>query len=410
MRDQISQLMESREVDLLWVTGASNECPEVYYLTGGVSLSAAWIIIRPGSKPLLIHGPMEREAAAESGLVTIDFGRLGREQIARRENDPLKVSLEMFVRLAEREGLKGRLALHGVADPGETHHLLTMIEQRLPQIRVVRDRPPVFESARATKDVDELDTMRGVAHDTVSCLEQIFNGLRACRARDGIVVDSDDEPVTIGRVKAELRAGMALRNLRESHETILGQGRDAGIPHASGNPDDPLRTGVATVFDIFPSRGGGGYFFDITRSFTIGRLDPEFEKLYAAVYDVQQAAIDSARAGMHGSELQGATCRKFEEAGHATVRSDPETTSGYVHSLGHGIGLEVHEAPFLRLQDEPDERNRLLEGSVFTIEPGLYYPERSLGVRIEDVVYLGADGRAEILAQFPKFSLLKLEG
>ena len=150
MRDQISQLMESREVDLLWVTGASNECPEVYYLTGGVSLSAAWIIIRPGSKPLLIHGPMEREAAAESGLVTIDFGRLGREQIARRENDPLKVSLEMFVRLAEREGLKGRLALHGVADPGETHHLLTMIEQRLPQIRVVRDRPPVFESARAT--------------------------------------------------------------------------------------------------------------------------------------------------------------------------------------------------------------------------------------------------------------------
>jgi Xaa-Pro aminopeptidase len=320
------------------------------------------------------------------------------------------VSLELFVRLAEREGLKGRLALHGVADPGETYHLLKMIEQRLPQIQVVRDRPPVFESSRATKDTAELETMRAVANDTVACLHQIFDGLRACRERNGIVIDPEGNPVTVGRVKAELRSCMASRNLAESHETIFGQGREAGIPHASSDPDAPLRTGVATVFDVFPRRGGGGYFFDITRSFTIGKPDSEFEKLYGQVYDAQMAAIGKARAGMHGSELQNDICQMFEQCGHATVRTNPDTNSGYVHSLGHGVGLEVHEAPFLRLQDVPDERNRLLSGSVFTIEPGLYYPERGQGVRIEDVVYLGADGRAEILAEFPKFSLLKLEG
>lgn len=285
-----------------------------------------------------------------------------------------------------------------------------MIEQRLPQIQVVRDRPPIFESARATKDKSELEIMRGVANDTVDCLQQIFSGLRDCRERDGIVIDPEGEVVTVGRVKSELRSCLAAHNLRELHETILGQGREAGIPHASNHDDTPLRTGVATVFDIFPSRGGGGYFFDITRSFTIGHADQEFEKLYSCVYDAQLAAIAEARVGMHGSELQKLACDHFEDAGHPTVRTDPDTTSGYVHSLGHGIGLEVHEAPFLRLQEVPDERNRLFEGSVFTIEPGLYYPERGLGVRLEDVVFLNSEGRAEILAEFPKFNVLELKG
>jgi Xaa-Pro aminopeptidase len=406
----ISKLMEDRNLDLLWLSGASNECPEIYYLTGGVSLTAAWILVRPGKRPLLVHGPMEREAAAASGCATIDFSALDREKIARHENDPLAVSLEMFVRLAEREALGGRMAMHGLADPGETHHLLKAIEQRLPQIQVVRDVPPVMESSRATKDDAELEAMRAVAEDSLACIQTALDTIRACHERDGIVITADGEPLTVGRVKSLLRSKMAGRNLLETHETILGQGREAGVPHASSDNNEPLQTGVATVFDVFPCRGGGGYFFDITRSFTIGRPDPEFEKLYKQVYDVQQLAIERAAAGVHGSELQKLACDEFERQGHATVLGTPATRSGYVHSLGHGIGLEVHEAPFLRLQEKPDERNCLIPGSVFTIEPGLYYPQRGQGVRIEDVVYIDEDGTAKVLAPFAKFSVLELEG
>ncbi|MBW7998258.1 MAG: aminopeptidase P family protein [Candidatus Glassbacteria bacterium] len=410
MRDAIGELMDRRDVELLWVTGASHECSEVYYLTGGVSLTAAWILVRPGQQSLLVHGPMEREAAAASGLATLDFSALGREEIARSENDPMAVRLELFIRLAEREGLSGRMAVHGLSDPGEAHQLLRLIEQRLPQIHVVRDIPPVLETARATKDDCELEKMRSVASDALVCLGETFDIIRACRDREGIVVDADGEPLTAGRIKACLRSSMAARNLLETHETILGQGREAGIPHASSDSALPLKTGTATVLDVFPCRGGGGYFFDITRSFTIGRPDPEFEKLYAQVDEVQQAAVEKAGAGVHGSQLQALACDMFENNGHPTIRSHPDTTSGYAHSLGHGIGLEVHEAPFLRLQDNPDERNSLEEGSVFTIEPGLYYPGRGQGVRIEDVVYITGDGSAEILAPFDKFSVLELEG
>ncbi len=406
----ISQLMEDRELDLLWVSGASQECPEVYYLTAGVSLTAAWILIRPGKRPLLVHGPMERESAAASGCATIDFSALGREEIARGQNDPLAVTLEMFVRLTEREALSGRMAMHGLADPGESHHLLRAIQQRLPQIKVVRDVPPVMETARATKDRAELEAMRSVASDTLACIQTVFDTIRACHEQDGEVVDESGEPLTVGRVKSLLRSSMAGRNLLETHETILGQGYEAGIPHASSADSQPLKTGVATVFDVFPCRGGGGYFFDITRSFTIGSPDAEFEKLYHQVDEVQQLALEHAADGVHGSELQTLTCEAFERQGHPSVLSNSVTRSGYVHSLGHGIGLEVHEAPSLRLQDNPDERSRLRRGSVFTLEPGLYYPERGLGVRIEDVVYITEDGSAEVLAPFVKFSVLELEG
>ena len=410
MKATIAQLMKERDIDLLWISGASYECPEVHYLTGGASLTAAWIIIQQDKEPLLVHGTMEREAASASGLAAVDFSALGREEIARGENDPLSVSLELFVRLAERERLSGRMAMHGVADPGESHHLLKAIEQRLPQIQVVRDIPPVLESARATKDIDELSVMRSVADDSLECIEEVFDTIRTCREHRGIVVDADGEPVTVGMIKAGLRSLMAGCNLIETHETILGQGREAGIPHASTDNEEPLRTGVPTVLDVFPCRSGGGYFFDITRSFSIGRPDLEFEKIYGQVLEVQQRAIEHAKAGVHGNELQNLACEIFESYGHPTIRSDPGTTAGYVHSLGHGIGLEVHEAPFLRLQDQPDERNLLREGSVFTVEPGLYYPEHGLGVRIEDVVYIAEDGFAEILAPFAKFSVLELGG
>ena len=118
MRNEISRLLAERGVDVLWVTGATCESPEAYYLTGGVSLTAAWLIIRPEREALLCYSTMEREAARSSGLPILDFQELGREELSRKYNDPLEVTCEIFSRLAERENLSGRLAIHGVADPG----------------------------------------------------------------------------------------------------------------------------------------------------------------------------------------------------------------------------------------------------------------------------------------------------
>jgi Xaa-Pro aminopeptidase len=79
--------------------------------------------------------------------------------------------------------------------------------------------------------------------------------------------------------------------------------------------------------------------------------------------------------------------------------TDPQTQSGYVHGLGHGVGLYIHERPFFSKYSP--ERDRLNPGTVITVEPGLYYPEKGLGVRLEDTVWVRPDGQIEVLAEYP---------
>ena len=85
--------------------------------------------------------------------------------------------------------------------------------------------------------------------------------------------------------------------------------------------------------------------------------------------------------------------------GHITVAEKSNITEGYLHSVGHGLGLNVHEKPFSGITAAPDDL--LIPGVVFTIEPGLYYPEKGMGIRIEDTIYLDENGQFEILADYP---------
>jgi Xaa-Pro aminopeptidase len=109
-------------------------------------------------------------------------------------------------------------------------------------------------------------------------------------------------------------------------------------------------------------------------------------------------------ANMAFRDLQETTCDLFEAQGHMTIRKDPLSDQGYVHSIGHGIGLNIHEDPFAR----PPEAV-LKPGVIVTIEPGLYYPDRGMGCRLEDSVYVHQDGRMEILAEYPLDLVLPIE-
>jgi Xaa-Pro aminopeptidase len=97
----------------------------------------------------------------------------------------------------------------------------------------------------------------------------------------------------------------------------------------------------------------------------------------------------------------------FSSHGHPTIKEDPKTQQGYVHSLGHGIGLNVHERPWSGVTS--DDKDYLLPGTVFTIEPGLYYPDKGMGVRIEDSFWTRPDGKIELLADYPRDLILPIK-
>jgi Xaa-Pro aminopeptidase len=179
---------------------------------------------------------------------------------------------------------------------------------------------------------------------------------------------------------------------------IFAAGRDAGVPHSSGNPSDLLRLGQTIVFDIYPAEAGGGYYYDFTRTWSLGYATPEAQAYYDQVMEIYNQAVENLDLNAPFRDYQRMTCEYFESKGHETQLSTPNPKQGYVHSLGHGIGLNIHERPTSNLASQDAI---LKPGVVITVEPGLYYPDKGMGFRVEDSFWVRPDGQFEKLAEYP---------
>jgi Xaa-Pro aminopeptidase len=124
----------------------------------------------------------------------------------------------------------------------------------------------------------------------------------------------------------------------------------------------------------------------MTRTFCIGPIPDELRTLHADVFEAFTLARDAMRPGVEAKAYQRMVCEFFEARGYPTTLSTPGTLDGYVHGLGHGVGLEIHEKPSFAADD------RIELHDIVTIEPGLYFPERELGVRIEDTFVVREEG------------------
>ena len=165
--------------------------------------------------------------------------------------------------------------------------------------------------------------------------------------------------------------------------TIAAGGQQACDPHETGR--GLLRANELIIIDVFPRVQKTGYHGDMTRTFLKGRATPAQRALVKAVLASQRAAMETVRAGIKGGAVHAAAESVFDKQGFVSERRNKNFV-GFVHSTGHGLGLEVHEAPRVS-KGAP----KLKAGHVITIEPGLYYPEIG-ACRIEDVVRVTKDG------------------
>jgi Xaa-Pro aminopeptidase len=177
---------------------------------------------------------------------------------------------------------------------------------------------------------------------------------------------------------------------------IVAGGKASAEPHEIGT--GLLPEGAPIVIDIYPRSRHSGYFADMTRTVCLGVPSEALGKMYDTVLAAQTLAISMVRPGVRCADIQQAVEEVFIQAGYETSGRGKEFqyAEGFVHSIGHGVGQEVHELPkFSKTADD------VLEvGDVVTIEPGLYYHDIG-GVRIEDLLWVMPDG-AENLTNFPK--------
>ncbi|HEY3286890.1 MAG TPA: Xaa-Pro peptidase family protein [Gemmatimonadaceae bacterium] len=328
--------------------------PNVRYLTG-FSGSAAQLVVFAGAPSVLI---------TDSRYAVQVVDEVGNQAVVRIELSSLWAGLREVLATA---GEGSRLAF-------ESAHLLVADHERLVELAgrwQCRGSLGLVEALRERKDAGELALIREAVRIAEAALERTIAEVR------------------VGLTERQV-AGILEHHLRDlgsdapPFETIVASGERAALPHARASTRQ-LRGGEFLLIDFGASHGG--YCSDITRTFALKSVNPEMQHVHDVVREATLSASAVVRAGMRGRDADAIARDYIESRGYGEL---------FGHSLGHGIGLEVHEGPRLaRTAEAP-----LPPKSVVTIEPGIYKPGWG-GVRIEDDVYLADDG-PEVLTSFPR--------
>jgi len=308
-----------------------------------------------------------------------------------------------FQRILNDLGLtKGRVGVYGNVDFSSTFAAVTRLQRLMPDLELVGESgmDSVFIRAMETKDARDVERIRRMGQITTEVVSLTAEYLTSRDVRaDEVLLKEDGSPLTVGDVQARIRLWVAERGAELPEGFIFSIGRDAGVPHSTGNPADLMRLGQTIIYDIYPAERGGGYFYDFTRTWSLGYASPEAQELYGQVQEIFDRLLENFDLNASFKDYQRMACEYFESKGHKSQLNTENPLEGYVHSLGHGVGLYIHERPFSGLT--VDDTHRLAPGVIITSEPGLYYPEKGMGFRIEDTLWIRPDGKIEILADYP---------
>ncbi|MCS6871122.1 MAG: M24 family metallopeptidase [Anaerolineae bacterium] len=402
MRSDLERLMSEYNLDAIVVL--SDETPNTFrdYLTGRAKARGN-IFKKRGEQAVIVVSGMEVDEAAKSGLRVMTYHDFDFAALYDQFGDqPTRLRRELFLNYFRKLDIRGRVGFYGTAAISNLlPNLLALTEDDLGiTLALDEDALSLFSHMYETKDSAEIAALQETARLTCEVVRRAWDFLSSHYASaDAVgspVVDETGAPLTIGAVRRFIQAQEAALGLVDAQGFIFAQGRDAGVPHSVGEDEQVLEVGRSIVFDIFP-QGRNGYYHDMTRTWCLGRAAEDVQAAHDQVMTAFRMVMDALAVGEPTSRYQIMVLDYFEANGHATQRSQPGTMEGYVHSLGHGIGLNIHEAPTFGEKS----KHTLQIGNAFTVEPGLYYPERGFGVRVEDSVYIDESGVVQRLTDFP---------
>ena len=256
-----------------------------------------------------------------------------------------------------------------------------------------------LDARRRAKRDDELAALEATQRATEEAWGLGVDAIVRANVRDDGTLVLDGEVLTAERVRAIVESALLDRGCG-AESSIIAPGKQAADPHLIGS--GPLRAREAIVMDIFPQHKATRYYADMTRTVSKGEPPAEIVRMYDVVRRAQDAGIAALRPGTTGRAVHELVEDVIFAAGYDTLRPgqkhrpDDPVTRGFIHGTGHGVGLEIHEAPSVgRAGTVP-----LAVGDVVTVEPGVYDPDIG-GVRLEDMLVITVDG-ARNLTRAPR--------
>lgn len=336
---------------------AAGDDADMRYLTRFVMHDAFVFYRKRGLPGTIIVPQMEAERAArESCAAVVTRTQAGLPDILKKEKNPWKATARMIA------GQTGKTLLVSPTLPAA---LLRALEE---EGRVVVD-DGTTERMREKKTPEEIRFIRTVQKKTERAMALGISLIDRATVKKGVLYH-DGAPLTSEIVRNAMHKQLMDEGCR-AVETIISCGSDAAMPHVIGS--GPLRPHEPIVIDMFPKDEATGYYADMTRTVSKGKPAQQIVEMYEAVKEAQQIGIAAIHAGIPGADAHNAVVDYFKSRG---FESD---TRGFIHNLGHGVGLQVHERPTIGPSGGP-----LDQGVVVTVEPGLYYPGIG-GIRLEDM-------------------------
>ncbi len=264
-------------------------------------------------------------------------------------------------------------------------------ELRKRKVKIEASSSPIFFNERLVKSSTEIKEIKKTMKFTEKVLRNIIDKIKYSKVRKKLLY-SDGKILTSQILRNDCQRQLVSLGL-ECSDCIISSGKHSALPHHEGA--GPINESVPIIIDIFPRDIQTGYFADITRTVVKGRPSEILKKMFKVVKLGQKTGVELVKSGRDGKTIHNAIKRIFNEYGFLTDFSK-KNPDGFIHSTGHGLGLDIHEPPRVSELSEILKLNQ-----VITVEPGLYYPNIG-GIRIEDTVVVTKAG-CNNLTSFPKF-------
>ncbi|WP_369680797.1 M24 family metallopeptidase [Halorubellus sp. JP-L1] len=366
-----------------YLVDADGEDSNQYYLSGYHAPDDFVTLYADGRVSLLVS-PLEysRARTESDGDDVYDTTAYGDDE--ETDDDPRVASKQVTAAFVAAAGVDSVLV--PASFPVSTADVL-----REAGVGVAWDDAYALEDIRAVKSDAEVEHVAAAQDANEAAMALVEDLLARAVVEDDVLV-LDGDVLTSERVRERVEIALLERGCRLD-DCIVAAGPAAARGHDSGS--GPLEANEPIVVDIFPRDIETRYFADMTRTFVKGEPDARTREWYELTVEAFEAALDAIAPGVSGEAVHDAVCDVYEDAGYPTLRSDDGTQDGFTHATGHGVGLDVHEAPYLA-----PEGGELAAGNVVTVEPGLY--EQGVGgVRLEDLVVVTDDGY-ENLTEYPR--------
>jgi Xaa-Pro aminopeptidase len=361
--DPLSNAVKKSGADA-YVIYASSRDADMRYLTHFTTSDPFVFFKKPGDPGVIIVSQMELgRASREASAAVMTRTQAGLPGILKKENDPYRATAKMIAGQVGKKILVPPNFPIALAN-ALSNHCTLLVDSGTVQLM------------RAKKSKNEILLMKNVQKVTEKAMGCAISLIKSASVKKGIL-HIDQKPLTAEHIKFSMHS-LLLQHGCSAVDTIVSCGEDTATPHISGS--GPLKSDEPIVIDLFPVEEKSGYYADMTRTVVRGEPSPNILEMYDNLREAKQLGISHIKAGASAADIHLAVVDFFKDQGYES------NTRGFVHNLGHGVGLQVHELPTVGPAGKT-----LASGNVITIEPGLYYPGIG-GVRLEDIGVVTAKG------------------